>query len=84
MPSTSWYLLTISAGNITALRIGAYLAAVEIDRAGSVVLATERDLIELALRERRTLTIRKSLSAAERARYFRVASPAAPVYALAS
>ena len=84
MPATSWYLLTISPLNITALRIDAFLAAVEIDRASAVVLAAESDLIELALRQKRTLTIRKSLSAAERARYFRVSTPATPAYALAS
>ena len=85
MPSTSWYFLTISPVSITALLLDAHLAALENARGATVALASESDLIALARRQGRSLTIRKSLSASERARYFPAAAAPNPFdYALAS
>ena len=85
MTPTSWYFLTISPATIVALLIDARLAALESGRGAAVLLATESDLIALARRQGRSLTIRKSLSASERARYFPAAAAPDPFdYALAS
>jgi hypothetical protein len=84
MISTSWYRLTIDAGTIVALVLDSRLAALESARGATITLADEADLIALARRQRRALTIRKRLNADERERYFRAPALDWSLYALAS